>query len=241
MFIIGDCMDWKNYFTQRPYLFGETEFLKQVHKTVSGEPITTDQFATQISDIKDALAIRSEDLVLDMCCGNGIITIEISKECRRIVGFDFSEPLINIAKKYNNPDNATYYCMSVLDIEITKVINEPFTKIYMYEAIQHFSKDDFQKIMEIITQISTPDALIFFGGIPDEDKIWDFYDTPERRKEYELRKSNNQDPIGTWWKKDDFVSICAQNGFDCKILLQNPLLHSAHYRFDACIFQKNAI
>lgn len=228
-------MDWKDYFTQRPTLFNETEFLKQVHKTVSGQPITAAQFNAQISDIKNALEINNNDFVLDMCCGNGIITIEISKECHSIVGVDFSEPLINIAKKYNNPDNTSYYCMSVLDIELTEIIKEPFTKIYMYEALQHFSKDDFQKIMKLIREISTPDALTFFGGIPDEDKIWDFYDTPERRQEYELRKSNNQDPIGTWWKKEDFMNTCLQNRFECEVLNQNPELHSAHYRFDALI------
>lgn len=228
-------MDWKEYFTQRPALFSETEFLKQVHKTVAGQPITPAQFSAQLSDIHNALEFNKDDFVLDMCCGNGIITTEMAKACHAIVGIDFSEPLINIAGKYNKPENTTYYCMSVLDDGVKDIAKKPFTKIYMYEALQHFTEEDVLKLLRLIMDITSPDSATFFGGIPDVDRLWDFYDTEERREEYRIRKKKNQDPIGTWWKKNIFRDVCHKNGFACEILNQNPILHSAHYRFDARI------
>lgn len=228
-------MNWKEYFTQRASLFGETEFLQQVHKTVAGQPITQAQFAAQLSDIKNALELSKDDYVLDMCCGNGIITTEMAEFCHAIVGVDFSDPLIEIANKYNKPENATYYCMSVLDKKITSISNKPFTKIFMYEALQHFSKDDFRTLLEIIMEISNPNSVTFFGGIPDIDKLWDFYDTEERREQYRIMKSKNQEAIGTWWEKNEIIDVCLQNGFKCEIVLQNSILHSSRYRFDACL------
>lgn len=216
-------------------MFGETEFLKQVHKTVGGQPITAEQFNAQLSAINNALKLHSEDVVLDLCCGNGVITTEMAKTCRTIVGIDFSEPLIRLANIYNRPENTVYYCMSVTDEAVKSISERPFTKVYMYEAFQHFAVDDLPKLLNIVNLISRPNVVFFVGGIPDEDRLWDFYDTEERRKEYIRRKSLNQDPIGTWWKQEKLKEVCKENGFSCDILIQNPILHSAHYRFDACI------
>jgi len=225
-------MDWKKHYSQNAVLFKETEFLKQVQKTVSGQPITPAQLEAQILDIRKALDIRNDDFILDMCCGNGIITAEISKSCNAVIGIDFTEPLIKIAEKYNKPENVTYFCMSVLDQNIKRLVNKPFTKIYMYDALQHFKEDDLQKILELVLEISGSKPVILMGGIPDIDKLWDFYDTDERREEYRKRKSQNQEAIGTWWNRNYIKEVSSQNGFECEFLSQNPILHSAHYRFD---------
>jgi SAM-dependent methyltransferase len=225
-------MDWKKHFNQHSILFEETEFLKQVQKTVSGQPITPAQFEAQIVDIRKALDISHGDFVLDLCCGNGVITAEISKACSGVVGIDFSEPLINIAEKYNKPDNVSYFCMSVLDRNIKKLVNKPLTKTYMYEALQHFDEGDLQRILQLVLQVSSSNPVIFIGGIPDIDKLWEFYNTEERREEYRRRKSQNQEAIGTWWNRNYIADVCLQNSLECEFLSQNQILHSARYRFD---------
>jgi SAM-dependent methyltransferase len=227
-----DEMDWKKYYTELPDKFEETEFLKQVGKTISGQPITQAQFSAQLADINNALNISRNDIVLDMCCGNGIITAQISKACESVAGVDFSEPLISIAKRYNSPNNVKYYCMSALDPEIKNISIKPFTKIYMYEALQHFEEGDLQKLLVLIREMAASDAIIFFGGIPDNDRIWNFYDTEERRQDYWKRKNENREAIGTWWKRDYIADICRLCRFDSVFLDQNPVLYSAHYRFD---------
>jgi 2-polyprenyl-3-methyl-5-hydroxy-6-metoxy-1,4-benzoquinol methylase len=225
-------MDWKKHFNQHAILYEETEFLKQVQKTVAGQPISPAQFEALISDIRNALDMSNDDFILDMCCGNGIITAEVSKVCSAVIGIDFSESLINIAGRYNKPENVTYYCMSVLDQNVKRLVKKPFTKIYMYEALQHFEEDDLQRILELVLEISSSNPVIFIASIPDIDKLWEFYDTDERREEYRRRKSQNQEAIGTWWNRKNITDVCLQNGLECKFLMQNQLLHSARYRFD---------
>jgi 2-polyprenyl-3-methyl-5-hydroxy-6-metoxy-1,4-benzoquinol methylase len=225
-------MDWKEHYNKYPLQFEETEFLKQVQKTVCGQPITPSQLDAQISNIRKALDISDSDVALDLCCGNGIITAELSKACSAVMGIDFSEPLINIARKYNKPENVTYFCMSALDQDIKKIFTKPFTKIYMYEGLQHFKENELQKLLALITEISNSNPVIFIGGIPDIDKLWVFYDTEERREEYRRRKSQNREAIGTWWNRKYIMDVCLQNGFACDFVSQSPILHSAHYRFD---------
>jgi cyclopropane fatty-acyl-phospholipid synthase-like methyltransferase len=225
-------MDWKKHFNHNPNLFKETEFLKQVEKTVSGQPITSVQCDALISDIHKALDLSKDDFILDLCCGNGIITSEISRHCNGIIGIDFSKPLIKIAEKHNKPDNVSYYCMSILDKNVNNIIHKRFTKIYMYEALQHFEEHDLQRILELVLEISSSNPLFFIGSIPDADKLWDFYNTEERRADYRRRKSQGEEAIGTWWSRDYIADVCLQNGLECEFLSQNQILHSAHYRFD---------
>ena len=101
-------MDWKSYWNQFPNQFAKEEFLKQVGKTVQGHPISEAQVSTLISDFAQKLELVSDDLVLDLCCGNGLITSIIASKCKDILGVDFSAPLIEIAQEYHQGVNASY-------------------------------------------------------------------------------------------------------------------------------------
>jgi 2-polyprenyl-3-methyl-5-hydroxy-6-metoxy-1,4-benzoquinol methylase len=223
-------MKGKNYWNEYPAQFDETEFFKQVEYTVAGIPISSEYLNKMISDLKNALEINRDDNILDMCCGNGIITSQISKICNSVIGVDFSKYLIYIAKKYHKPDNVNYYCMSILDRKIRKLIHKPFTKIYMYSSLQYFTRPDLKRILEQIRDLSSSNAVIFIGEIPDKDRIWNFFNTDERRKNYLKNKKHNA--IGTWWKKEDIENICINNGFEIQFLPLNELTETALYRFN---------
>lgn len=225
-------MEWKEYWNQYPGNFAETDFFKQVGKTVAGQPVTPAQFMARISDIKSALHINPDDIVLDMCCGNGLITTEIAMLCKRIVGVDFSETLVNIARKYNAHENVNYVCASVLDKDSMSIAGAGFTKIYMYESLQHFTYEELPDILSVISILSIPTVEVFIGGIPNLEKIWDFYNTEEKQKEYMKRKSENREAIGTWWDIKYIVDTCREYGFAGESVAQNKDLDSAYYRFD---------
>lgn len=90
-------MDWQNFWTNYPSQFTKDEFFKQVGKTFKGQTISNTQFNIIISEVINKIGLRSNDFVLDLCCGNGLITSAIAKECQYVVGVDYSEPLIKIA------------------------------------------------------------------------------------------------------------------------------------------------
>jgi 2-polyprenyl-3-methyl-5-hydroxy-6-metoxy-1,4-benzoquinol methylase len=225
-------MQWKEFWDQFPAKFKDTDFLRQVGKTVGGQPISAEQFGRLIQDIHNALELDSQDRVLDLCCGNGVITSAVASSCASILGVDYSAPLIDVARKHNKPANAEYFCASVLDSGLKRVARGPYTKVYMYEALQHFKESDLPILLNLLRDVTSPRAIMLLASVPDADRLWDFYDTPERQADYRKRMSENREAIGTWWKKEKISQIASEHGLDATFLAQNPILHTAHYRFD---------
>jgi ubiquinone/menaquinone biosynthesis C-methylase UbiE len=111
-------MDWKDIWNRFPAQFTKDAFLKQVSKMVRGEPITAVQFDRIVLDAIQKLELNENDDVLDLCYGNGLITSTVAKKCNSIVGFDFSEPMIEIAREYHSFHNIKYLHLSVFDITV---------------------------------------------------------------------------------------------------------------------------
>src|SRR5262249_17769885 len=93
--------DWQGYWNEAPKQYGETEFLKQVDKTVGGEPVSDAVVNDIVSSIVEKLSIGTEDRVLDLCCGNGLLSSSVSRQCAEVVGVDVSAVLIALARKYH--------------------------------------------------------------------------------------------------------------------------------------------
>jgi len=67
--------------------------------------------------------LTHQDRVLDVCCGNGIATVELSGHCQTITGIDLSEKMIEAARRQREsrsprPQNVTFQVRDVLDPEI---------------------------------------------------------------------------------------------------------------------------
>jgi SAM-dependent methyltransferase len=233
--------DWLKYWEHNPKKFKETDFLQQVGKTVKGIPIRDDQLEQLIQQLRDELEIKPSDIVLDLCCGNGLITHKVASLCNSIIGVDYSKPLIKVAQKYHQPANAIYIRASVLDLTPDMFVTEKsFTKVYMYGALQHFSEEDLASILRVIQSVSVDTFVAYFGSVPDKDCIWSFYNTPERRSEYYKRKSEGREAIGTWWDRKVIESIVGSIGYRCIFIEQHPNLHTSHYRFDVKILKERS-
>lgn len=110
-------INWAKYWTLYPKIICETDFLKQVGKTVWGENISYQQFRSIILGIEHHLDLKEADVVLDLCCGNGLITKEIAKLCKEVVGVDFLYTLLEVANKYHRPRKVSYKHISVLELD----------------------------------------------------------------------------------------------------------------------------
>ena len=76
------------------------------------------------------------------------------------------------------------------------------------------------------------------GNVLDYSKRYKFYNTLGRKWQYSFNKIINKDlGLGNWWRKQTLIELCIDKGFDCTFIDQNPLLNTAHYRFD-CILTK---
>lgn len=229
-------MHWKKRFNDHTGQFAETAFLQHVSKTVGGTPITEQQFEAIVNSIAKTLILNSNKTLLDLCCGNGIVTKHLAPICNRIDAIDFSESLLEVAKKYNQFPNIRYQIGSILGIQ--QYYSDPLRTyhcISMYEALQCFTSADLITILSALQQFCLSETRILLGSVPDIDRIWNFYNTPERKDEYFRRSAEGTEAIGTWWSKAEIEESARQTGFSAQFLTQPALLHTSHYRFDVLL------
>ena len=235
---MAEMKDWARFWEVYPKRVGGTDFLEQVGKTVKGQPITDVQFKRILSQIGDQLHLEKDDTLLDLCCGNGLITKELGRSCRMVVGIDFSQPLVDVANQHHQAANVVYQRMNVLELDkLPPMVPGLFSKVLMYEALQNFRKQDLKRLLENVLKLSSRDVVILLGSIPDHARKWRFYNTPKRKLAHLARRMLGTDPIGTWWKRGDIHTTCKQFGLQCKFQEQHKELHTSHYRFDAVMFR----
>ena len=227
--------DWYTHWNRFPARFAERDFLRQVGKTRAGVPITEEQLDRIASTICRVLALNRDDRVLDLCCGNGILTYRLAANAASLLGVDYSTHLINVARRHHSGRTLTYLEASVLDLPL-EILREPhvFTKVCMYEALQHFTAEQLPIILRQL-RVLAPGAPILFGSVPLRNRLWDFYDTPERRSEYSRRVTEGTEAIGTWWELEQIADVAGMFDYRSRCLPQDPVLHTSHYRMDVLL------
>lgn len=224
---------WKKYYDTIGKKY-DGYLLKQVGKTVNGKEIPENQIEAIIENISDVLQLNLNDIIIDLCCGNGLLTRRLAPIVNKVVGVDFTHSLIKTAKKYNRHYNIDYLYSDVLCLD-TKYLSGS-RKIVMYEALQHFSSDQMVKLLEKLCMLDSG-SFIFLGSIPDKEKLQFYYDTEEKYLFYIERENAGMPHMGKWWYKYEIEEIASLCGFKALLLPQPLKLYTAYYRFD-CLLEK---
>ncbi len=209
-----------------------SSFLIQVGKTYLGKPITKDEYKNIIKIIVNNLSINNKDDILDLGCGNGLMTNDIAKYAKHVTGFDLNEDLLTIAIENHQRDNIDYLQSNIMDIDFTQY---SATKFYMYGVIQNIEYKILREFLQNILNTKKSFTL-FIADIPDQARILNFYHTKERR-DFLFKEliENKKSHLGNWWYKEHIIQICEDLDLAIEIRDQNPLLHTSHYRFDLVI------
>ena len=229
--------EWRSYWRGKPKL--ETaDFeasLRQVGKTTLGKPVGQEQIQLMVDRISAALALRHDDKVADLGCGNGLLTVRVAKLIKEIQGVDVSPSLIESAREFHCSRNCSYLVNDIADGSCIRHLPPDTRKFYSYEVLQHLSTEELSRLLTALSQ-SRPQGFFFFvASVPDQSKLHAFYDTPERYAFYERNVASGQEQIGHWWEQDELQGECSRLGLSCKFMEQDRRLYTAHYRFDALI------
>jgi len=108
------------------------------------------------------LHISSKSRILDLACGIGrwadAININIEEYC----GVDFSEGLIELARKRNQKDFASFYCGSINHIDSVLKENQKgkYNIILMVGILMYLNDDDLQSVLTQVEQVCEKNAVI---------------------------------------------------------------------------------
>lgn len=204
----------------------------QVGKTIKGKSVGNDHLQLIVKQIVSALSLSVEDKVLDFGCGNGLITREIASKVSYVHGIEQNKALYESALENSAAKNISYMISDIFSFDTS---DSTCNKAYMYEVIQHIEPVRLPDLMDLFKDLFSDGAMIFIGGIPDEEKKWDFYDTYDRRCGLLQALIDSGDPMGNWFHKDYLICLGESYDLSVNILPQPDSLYTSHYRFDCLI------
>lgn len=198
-------------------------------------------FEAIANDIIDKVHFESEDVVLDLCCGNAALAQYVSKTCKEIHGIDHSEVLLSAAKKLKGQNDIDNLRLRLSDaMKIDEVYKENFfDKSYCYFSFQYFNRNKRELLLQKLSRITKRKGWIFLGDIPDKNRMWNFYET--RWKFYREKISHlvkfkeGECDLGWWIDPQEIVQCCEKLKLNASIIPQDKNLPHAHYRFDVLI------
>lgn len=219
---------WINYWTSNQRIDADNLHY-QVGRTINGVPIDPQKWQFHLNEIEQTLDLNSHDTLLDLCAGNGLITMPLSLKCRSVTAVDISKTLL---KKI---DTRSYPSITVItgDIRNVSLPSGAFSKGIMYGALQYFNERETIDIFDKIYLSLMPGGSFLIGDIPDIDRLFVFYNKPEWVTAYFDSLRANTPAVGNWFKKEMLVEMAKYVGFsNAEILSQHPDLINSHYRFD---------
>ena len=226
---------WLNHYEKSAAEF-VSQPLKQVGKTVHGVDVSPEQVQLIVKNIARVLDLNASDTLVDLCCGNGVLTTQLARMSGMVIGVDFSSGLLEAARSNSASANIEYSQMDVTDL--SESIIDRASKYSMYGALQHLSSDDFDGLLSRIG--GRRGALkLLVGGVPDLSCLRCFYVSDENYRFYQEREKSGNPHLGRWWTQDELAQAAARNGYIVTIIPQPPGLYTSHYRFDA-LFERLA-
>lgn len=224
---------WTTYWTTNQ-IIGNVNPQCQVGRTVNKIPIDQQKWQFHLNEIEQKLHLCLDDTLLDLCAGNGLITMPLSLKCRSTIAVDISKTLLE------KIDTRSYPSITVIagDVRSVSFPSGAFSKGLMYGALQYFNEHEAISIFEKIYQSLIQGGSFLVGDIPDIDRLFVFYNKPEWVKAYFDSVKTNTPAIGTWFKKEILVAMAKYIGFsEVEILSQHPDLINSHYRFDLLLIK----
>ena len=201
----------------------------QVLRTKNKAPIEEERWQQTLGHILEQLELKATDDVLDLCCGNGLITREMSRNCRSVTCVDIAPELVD------RIDTNLYPNITPMVGDIRELNLEPdsFDKIMIYAAIQYLDLAEAVEWFQHMHAALRDGGMLFIGDIPDRAKLWNFFDSNEREAVHFESTKKREAIVGTWFEQDWLLKLAKYAGFkSAEIVAQPEYMIYAGYRYD---------
>lgn len=209
------------------------DFQGQVMRNPHGKSAGPEQVAMIVDAIGKGLDIGPDDVLLDLCCGNGAITDPVFARCRGGLGVDFTPYLIEVAKtNFESSPDRLYLLADALEFVETTDDTECFTKAFCYGAFQCLPESKAIGVLAALRRRFPNLQRMFIGNLPDLDRVGKFFErdipSPEELKRYDTL-------FGIWRTEQEVAKLAAGCGWRTEFSNMPPGFYGAHYRFDATL------
>jgi SAM-dependent methyltransferase len=208
---------------------------RQVGRTTGGKPVSSDQIELIVAAATENLSLKRDDVLLDLCCGNGALTTHLFQVCQGGLGVDYSEVLIDIAlQRFAFRDTESYLLADALRYLRAEPQPERFTKAMCYGAFPYFPPPAAQEMLTLLHERFSGIERIFIGQLPDKSRIDAFYVNGVAPG----IEADPGGPLGLWRTSQEMESLAAAAGWTARCVRMPDAFFSAHYRFDAVLTRR---
>ncbi len=224
-------MDWKAFWNDNPQVRQE-DFCRQVGRTFRGVGYSEEQLGLVVANLRSLLEPAHGQSLLDLACGNGLITSRLAPFFARITAADFSAPLIEAAREHFARPNVEYL---VEDATELRSVNGRYDRILVSAALQHFSPLQAERMLRRLAGLLAPGGRVVLSDVPDRERIWNFYRGVRGRMRYALHTLLHKPVIGQWWSPAALRKLGKDAGFSATIRYQEPTLLNHYFRYDVVL------
>ena len=212
------------------------DFLGQVSRTINGKPIPSEQHEMVVEAVLRGLSIQSDDVLLDLCCGNGLLSDRIFERCSGGLGVDFSEYLIDVARANFQGDGTRDYVLGdVVAYVVGSADTERFTKALCYGSFAYLDLDDAASVLRNVHNRFVNVNRMFIGNLPDKARLKEFY---AERSYVDGIENDHDTAIGIWRTEDEFKEFAHSTGWACETVRMPEPFFATYYRYDAILTRR---
>jgi|MDTC01.2.fsa_nt_gb SAM-dependent methyltransferase len=224
-------MDKSKYdYEERAKKLEKNDYWGQVRRTVNGKAVGKDQIDLIYNQIKNNLQMKRDDNLIDIGCGNGILTNMFKEDVNTIFGIDRSKFLISVAKEKFQSQNIKYLCGEVPLVLEQIDFNNGFNKVLVYGVFSFFdnkTSNDFFNWASNNSKIKR----IFIGNSRDRSLAHKFY----KRSVSESELNDFKSSMGAWRTKEYFSNIANEFKWKIEFSKMPKEYYSYEYYFDVTL------
>ena len=224
-------VDWKAFWNESAQV-RDADFRRQIGRTFQGEPYSDRQLDDLLGVIASYLRPSPELTLLELACGNGLLTSRLAPSFKRITAVDFSRPLIETANRHFKADNITYQLADVSELD---GVRGAYDRVLMSAALQHLSPAQADRMFARLTGLVRPGGRIVLTDVADRDRIWHFYRGIAGRARYFLDRARGRALVGHWWAPAALLRLAQQRGWSLSVHYPTSDNPNYYFRFDAVL------
>jgi 2-polyprenyl-3-methyl-5-hydroxy-6-metoxy-1,4-benzoquinol methylase len=224
-------MDWKAFWNDSAQV-RDPDFHRQVGRTLRGVAYSDREMAVTVDRLLAYLQPAPGKTLLDIACGNGLITSRLATHFAHATGIDFSQPLIAVAQTHFRPGNVDYL---VGDASELPELPRKYDCVLVSAALQHFDGEQARRMLRRVQAVIKPGARIVLSDVADGDRIWNFYRGFAGRLRYAAHVLQQRPVIGHWWKPATLLEIADEFGWLLSIHYQTHDNPNHYFRYDAVL------
>lgn len=209
------------------------DLLGQVRRTVGGHAVDQHQIDMIVQAVLTYLDLTRDDLVLDLCCGNGLLTDRVFERCVGGVGVDMGEYLISVARKnFEQSPDKTYVVADAESFVEAEPAPRRFTKALCYGSFSYLSDESAGRVLAVLRRRFRGITRLLLGNLPDKAMAREFFG---RERYVEGVECDHETVLGRWRTEADVKELAGAAGWKATFARMPAGFYGASYRFDATL------